>query len=160
MMYISSLNVNMFFVCASRADINDSLVAGISPLHFAAYSGNLEGMAKLVDAGALTEEKTHEGWNALMICAQEGHLGTSSFLARSPSSLPGRTKHSPTSSLTTSLVPRSGCLTYLMKSGAQLNNRNDEGLSALHLAVAGGHAACAEVLLKKGADVNIKENNR
>jgi ankyrin repeat protein len=47
-----------------------------------------------------------------------------------------------------------------MKSGAQLNNRNDEGLSALHLAVAGGHAACATLLLKKGADVNIKENNR
>jgi ankyrin repeat protein len=63
------------------SDINDTLVAGISPLHFTAFSGNLDGMGKLVDAGALMEEKTHEGWNALMISAQEGHLGTPSSYA-------------------------------------------------------------------------------
>lgn len=32
-------------------------------------------MAKLINAGALIEQKTPEGFNALMIAAQEGHLG-------------------------------------------------------------------------------------
>lgn len=41
-----------------------------------------------------------------------------------------------------------------------LDNRNDEGLSALHLAIAGDHISCAAMLIKKGADVNIKDTNR
>lgn len=62
-------------IAVDDAEVNDTLSAGISPLHFAAYSGNLDATAHLVDAGALIEEKTHEGFNALMIAAQEGHLG-------------------------------------------------------------------------------------
>lgn len=54
----------------------------------------------------------------------------------------------------------SGCLSYLVNAGAYMDNRNDEGLAALHLAAAGNHAACAELLIKKGADVNIKDTNR
>jgi len=60
-------------------DINDALVAGISPLHFAAYGGNLDCLVHLVDAGAILEEKTSEGWSALMMSAQEGHFGMTAF---------------------------------------------------------------------------------
>ncbi len=51
-------------------------------------------------------------------------------------------------------------MSYLLQKGAQIDNRNDDGLAPLHLAVAGGHSPCVALLINRGADVDVKDNNR
>ena len=47
----------------------------------------------------------------------------------------------------------------LLQHGADINGRNRDNNTALHLAVFLGHAETAELLLKSGADVNVKNND-
>ncbi|KAK6983562.1 ankyrin repeat and KH domain-containing protein 1 [Biomphalaria glabrata] len=46
-------------------------------------------------------------------------------------------------------------LKYLLEKGADVNRRNKNGLTALHIAVMTKQFDCAETLLKYGADVNL-----
>ena len=47
----------------------------------------------------------------------------------------------------------------LLQHGADINGRNRDGNTALHLAIFLGHAGTAELLIKNGADVNAKNND-
>ena len=47
----------------------------------------------------------------------------------------------------------------LLQQGADINGKNRDGNTALHLAVFLGHAETAELLLKSGADVNAKNDD-
>ena len=47
----------------------------------------------------------------------------------------------------------------LLKHGADINGRNGDGNTALHLAVFLGHAETAELLIKNGADINTKNGD-
>ena len=47
----------------------------------------------------------------------------------------------------------------LLQHGADVNGRNEDDNTALHLAVFLGHAETAELLLKSGADVNVKNDD-
>ena len=47
----------------------------------------------------------------------------------------------------------------LLKHGADINGRNRDGNTALHLAVFLGHAETAELLIKNGADINTKNGD-
>uniref|UniRef100_A0A182ZVU8 Uncharacterized protein n=1 Tax=Biomphalaria glabrata TaxID=6526 RepID=A0A182ZVU8_BIOGL len=49
-------------------------------------------------------------------------------------------------------------LKYLLDMGADANRKNNNGLTALHIAAAKNKFDCAETLLKYGADVNLKCN--
>ncbi|KAI8746585.1 serine/threonine-protein phosphatase 6 regulatory ankyrin repeat subunit B [Biomphalaria glabrata] len=49
-------------------------------------------------------------------------------------------------------------LKYLLDMGADVNRRNKDGLTALHVASAENKFDCAKALLKYGADVNLKCN--
>lgn len=47
----------------------------------------------------------------------------------------------------------------LLQHGADINGRNGDGNTALHLAVFLGHAETAELLIKNGADINTKNGD-
>ena len=47
----------------------------------------------------------------------------------------------------------------LLQHGADINGRNRDGNTALHLAIFLGHAGTAELLIKNGADVNRKNSD-
>ena len=47
-------------------------------------------------------------------------------------------------------------LSYLLQAGAKADLVGEDGYTPLLLAVAGGHQACVELLVEKGADVNIR----
>jgi len=47
----------------------------------------------------------------------------------------------------------------LLSKGADVNSRDNDGRTPLHLAYLSGHVQVAELLLSKGADVNSKDND-
>ena len=47
---------------------------------------------------------------------------------------------------------------FLIKSGAAINQQNNEGFTALHFAVLYGNTEYEKMLLEAGADPNIKTN--
>jgi len=51
-----------------------------------------------------------------------------------------------------------GCVRLLIKSGANVNDTNDDGWSALHYAAHKGHLAIAKRLLEGGADLTLRNN--
>lgn len=50
-------------------------------------------------------------------------------------------------------------LKELLAAGADKDEKDDEGRTALHFACGYGEIACAEQLIKAGADVNARDNN-
>ena len=44
----------------------------------------------------------------------------------------------------------------VINNGIDINEEDDNGLTALHHAAEGGHAKCVEILLQNGANVNGK----
>jgi ankyrin repeat protein len=51
-------------------------------------------------------------------------------------------------------------LKELLAAGADKDEKDEEGRTALHFACGYGELACAEVLLKAGADANAVDNNK
>lgn len=50
-------------------------------------------------------------------------------------------------------------LRELLDDGANIERKNNRGLTALYLATRGGHLECAKLLLDRGADVNATSKN-
>ena len=50
-------------------------------------------------------------------------------------------------------------LKELLRGGADKDDKDDEGRTALHFACGYGEIACSEALIKAGADVNAKDGN-
>jgi len=49
-------------------------------------------------------------------------------------------------------------LEYVIEQGAEINAKNDEGFTALHLAAIGGMPKIVKYLIEKSANVNEKDN--
>ncbi|XP_029766615.1 ankyrin repeat and death domain-containing protein 1A [Terrapene carolina triunguis] len=99
-------------------------------LHWAAGAGNEQAVRLLLEHEVPVDDKDSFGMNALLLSAWFGHLRV---------------------------------LQILVNAGAKINCVNklvllcfQEGLTALHLAVEGGHYDCVKLLLEAGCDVNAQ----
>jgi ankyrin repeat protein len=128
---------------------------GYSPLQFAAQHGNIEMVRLLLEAGADSEYRDHNGDRALLWAADEGQAEAIRLLldAGSPPNSPddpyGR---SPLMQAAASDSP--AAVTLLLDAGANLHARDQSDLTPLHYAAWQGDAQIIELLLAAGANPN------
>lgn len=67
---------------------------------------------------------------------------------------------SPVTDRANHVVGQADILEELLKSGADKDEQDDEGRTALHFACGYGEVKCAEVLLSKGASVDLVDHNK
>ena len=158
----------------AEADPNAAGLTGVTPLMTAARTGSAAVVKALLAHGARVEAtELLEGQTALMWAVSEGHLAVVQLLieagadvnARSIAKTVVRGLLQP-ETLTVEegaftplhFAARQGDLEsarLLLDSGANVNARTVDGLTALLVATVRGHTTLAKLLLEKGADPNV-----
>ena len=158
------------------ADPNLVLLRGETPLMVAARTGNPEVVQQLLARGARVNARAARGQNALMWAVTQKHTNVvkvllahgadihartevwSQIMAVPPHGLPENNrsiKHGGDTALM--FAARVGDLNSartLVEAGANVNDADAEGISAMVLAAHSGFAELVEFLLDKGADAN------
>jgi ankyrin repeat protein len=181
-LWIASLNGSAQMVrrlLRGGADPNMALLLGETPLMVAARSGSADIVAQLVEAGAKVNVHAARGQTALMWAAAQRHPDVVKVLLSHGADISARTDAwsqveavSPHGRLEynrsipygrdTALMfaARSGDVEsarLLLAAGANVNDTDAWGVSAMVLAAHSGHAELMEFLLDKGANPNASE---
>ena len=133
------------------ADTEIRGAGGHSPLHLASFSGELTIIKMLLKAGA--DVRSTDGRNTCLIsAASNGHTDTVRYLA----CLPEVDLNHQGSRNYTALhlaVQYADVVQVLIDAGADIEIRNDDGRSPLHVASISGELTTVKMLVEAGADV-------
>ena len=127
---------------------------GRLPLHHAITAKSWSIFEYLVRHGADVLARDHAGWSALHMAASVGEVSMASILvshAELQQQTPTTSSISSTSSisLSSSVSPRAAHF---------VNLQNESGRTALHYASSKGHTEMVSLLIKHGANVEIKDS--
>lgn len=159
------------------ADVRATNDYGTTPLQEAAEIGTVQVLKLLLDAGADVESPNPEGQTALMTVARTNHLDAAKLLISRGANVNAREQwRGQTALMWAAAQSRPEMVKLLIKHGADVNarskirhwarrvtaeprpqNRPPGGLTALLLAAREGCVACAEALVKGGADINLAD---
>ena len=154
------------------ADANAALPSGETALMVAARSGSADAVKALVAHGASVNVKEEVfGQTALMLAAAENHPEVCKLLIEAGADLKARThlfqpqrynlSNSFRGAFTALLyAARQGSIEAgreLAAAGAEINERDPEGISPLLLAIFNGHYDFGAMLLDRGADANLAD---
>ncbi|MGB4191276.1 MAG: ankyrin repeat domain-containing protein, partial [Rickettsiales bacterium] len=118
--------------------------------------GNIDKVSLLIDKGVLLNEKSNNGFTALLSAAHNGHEKIVKLLVNKGALLNERTNNSFTALHLAAQNGYEKIAKLLVNKGALLNERTDNGLTALHSAVQSGYEKIAKLLVNKGASINEK----
>lgn len=144
-------------------DFNVQYSCGWTPLTAAAAFGQIEIVAKLLEAGANPDQVAHagrrKGLTALHIAAEYPHSEMAALLLSS-----GASPHVKSAAKTTPLyrAARSGStdiLTMLYKAGADIDARSYDDFTPVTEAIENGHLEALKLLLSWGADPHIPNSD-
>ena len=136
-----------------------------SLLHVAAEDGDAHMVQALLAVGASVDFENEWGWTALQFASANGRAECVRLLLEAGADanyMGARIQESgePWYPPLCLAAIRSGrrsmkCMEYLLKFGARIDQRSDEGLSALHHAADFGVSPDVEYLVRAGANVNL-----
>lgn len=143
---------------ASGANVNASTDNGGTALMFAAIRGDLATQTALLDAGADVNAIGGFDWTALMVASVKGHVLAVRQLLASGADANLRDIYGWTPLMRAVYEERTEVVQALMeRSQTDLNAKNDQGATALHLAAVKGHEQLARALLLAGASPLIQD---
>jgi ankyrin repeat protein len=170
------------YLIEKNADVNHKEENGITSLMFSCEEGSLDIVKCLVKNNADIEYETPLGWTSLMYAAHNGYLNIVKFLVKNKADIKHKNKNGNNSII---LALRSkyfeiveylikkinniliyACkeesleiIEYLVENGADVNEKDNDGMTCLMWASIYGYLTIAEYLVENNADVNEKDNN-
>ena len=134
---------------------------GVKAIHLAAMTGNLDMVKSVLDKGEKVDIRTKEGFTALHLAVQNNKpnivevlLGHGADVALKA----GKLKETPLH-LCSKVVNGHVSADLLIKSGAPINEANEAGETAFHVAARHGNVPTAMMLLLEGADFTLLNAN-
>jgi hypothetical protein len=138
-----------------------TIAACETPLHNAAYNGDVERVNILLMKGAEANEQW-AGWGIpLHTAAKKGNADIVRALLKAGSDVNARTTTFNSWATPLHYAAENGhteIVRILLDAGAEVNAKNKYGSTPLHLAVEGGHLDMVNVLLRAGAVVGVGDN--
>ncbi len=131
---------------------------GKTPLHRAAYAGQIELMDWLVKAGADVNEQTASNSVALHGAAYYGQPEAVAFLIKNGADIDARNNYDYTPLLSASAGGYTDIAKVLLDAGADINAKNYEGDNALLCAVTSCNRELIDFLIAAGIDYNATDN--
>uniref|UniRef100_A0A8B9SVT9 Ankyrin repeat and death domain containing 1B n=1 Tax=Anas platyrhynchos TaxID=8839 RepID=A0A8B9SVT9_ANAPL len=143
----------------ARLDMADQ--HGLTVIHLAAWTGNLDVMRKLVKAGADQKAKNEEGMNALHFAAQNNSVKIVDYFLQdlhlTDLNKPDGKGRKPF--LLASEKGHVDMINDLIALKLFTSEKDQEGNTALHLAAKNGHSEVVEILLKQWEEINDLNQN-
>lgn len=123
--------------------VNKPTDYGFRAIHYAAYRGNIDMVNLLIDSGADVQIKTRKGLSAVHLACQGDHPQALIYFAEKfKLELNSKDKFGSTPLHWASYVGSELCVNFLIyryKAFIDINQRDNEGLTASHLAVMSGN---------------------
>ncbi|NIM29359.1 MAG: ankyrin repeat domain-containing protein [Gammaproteobacteria bacterium] len=143
---------------AAGANVNATTNNGGTALMFAAIRGDVETQRLLVAAGADVDAIGGFDWTALTVAAVKGHTAAVRQLLASGASPNLADIYGWTPLMRAVYEEREQVVWALLEqAGIDLDQKNDQGATALHLAAVKGNARLARALLSAGASPVIQD---
>ena len=122
----------------NKAELNAKNICGLTPIHIAASEGKVEFVKFLIEHGATMDDRNEEGKSPFDLANKNGHLKVTAYLAKIRScEIRGESAlHR------SSLKGNFRCMKFLIEHGANLDIKDKDGMSPLHVAVLVGKLSC------------------
>ncbi|KAL7803967.1 ankyrin repeat-containing domain protein [Trichoderma afarasin] len=120
--------------------------------------GSIDMMQFFLEAGADVNAQCGQYGSALQAVAAEGHLDAIKFLVNRGANV-NNSSNKGECLLTCMPGESNEHLKFLLESGADINMQNKDRGTALHKAIMHGYDANVDLLLRRGADVNVLAND-
>lgn len=134
-------------------DIDQGDPQGWTPLIWASFCNHPSVVRLLLDKGASLEIALEDGFNALHLAIQEGHLAVTNVLVEAGADLQATAGgHSPLH-LAVGGTSRPQVAAALIRAGANVNHRAPDGATPLYAAAWDGNIECVRVLLRANANL-------
>ena len=151
------------FLIQKGADVNGEDNHGTPVLSYAAYKGHEDIVELLIAKGAGINERSNRGISALHNAAIYGQVRIMESLISKGADidLKNDRERTPLQSACTSgwNKNRLETIRILLNNGAAVNILDDLGKSPLFIVISTGYPPIAELFIRMGADVNLKETN-
>jgi len=134
-----------------NADVNMTDAQGNTPLHHAAWKGNLSVAEYLLKKGASVNVKDHAGQTALHLAATHGHDDIVKLLIDNGADVNARKNNGSTPLILAAMNNGKKSVEYLLQAGADVNVENNTHASAYDYALVRGYADIESMLSSRGA---------
>ncbi len=140
------------------ANVNATNHGGGTPLMYATWYGDPQTVVRLLELGARVDQRSNNGWTALMMAAAKNHAAAARALLQRGANANLPDVYGWTPLMRAAHEGHSDVLQVLLQhASSDLSQRNDQGKTALHLAVIKGHSTPVGLLLAHGAQTNVTD---
>jgi ankyrin repeat protein len=137
-----------------RADVDCFDKLGRTPLHWAAFNGDLDLVSMLINAGADINARDNDGYTPLHKAVWRGKIECVRFLLENGAEILASQKGFTPIHLAVQSNDMA-CTLLLMRHGDNIHSQDNDGLTLLHKSVRNGNLYMTKALMQYGADLGV-----